>query len=255
MQNHLVLSGPKAFVEEDARTLCALFPQLDMSDAYAVLRQQGSIEKAANVLVDVEVVEEKGESGEDDRYRELPKFLRCPKCYSPDILLEDETETVVCIKCHHHFIESQAKKGAARSGSGRGSHSNNNTNNNPKKGKKPKTRSPTPPSLDEETPHDGPVMQKLQQNRAEKAANPTLRLVVSYAGSPKERKVIHIPHEDGYVSLMKQVLVTLHCDTPKSPSQLEEEFPSSPLEVDEGSPTLNLSPQVPVVLGDHDGSA
>eukprot|EP01064_Diplonema_japonicum_P011598 TRINITY_DN18_c0_g2_i1.p1 TRINITY_DN18_c0_g2~~TRINITY_DN18_c0_g2_i1.p1 ORF type:complete len:320 (+),score=49.30 TRINITY_DN18_c0_g2_i1:67-960(+) len=231
MHNKMVVSSPHVH-DEDASMLCALFPQLDMNDAYSVLRRQGSIEKAANVLVDVEVIDEVVEEEEglwDDCRRELPNFLRCPKCYSSDILLEDETSTVVCIKCHHHFTESMAKKGAVRAiGSGKTSVPKKSVKKPSKKMKEIKLE-PTSPV---ETDVTGPIMQKLQDTRAAKAANPTLRLVVSHAGKPKEKKVITIPLVDGYTSLMKQARAKFRLRKPlKGLRILPEGVAVSPLEI------------------------
>ena len=191
-----------SFTSYDIDMLCSMFPQLDTYDAKAILSRKGSIEAAADVLVaDVEVFHSESDEEEED----LPAYMRCPKCYSPDIEKEEKTQTIVCWKCHHHFEEENAKRGASRS-----MFHKKIVRNGKKQNNKPELADqltePEPPS----EKSSGPQWQKLEEARSQREQNPTLRVVVSHSGSPKDKRVISVPISSGLDSLFKQARAKFH---------------------------------------------
>eukprot|EP00659_Diplonema_papillatum_P020039 gene20039-30839_t len=252
----MIVAG--SYKEDDVSTLRMLFPNLDRSDAIAVLRRAGDVGQAASQLIDIEEVED-GEDGEEgvQEVRDLPAFFKCPKCFSSDIFLESQTQTVVCLACHHHFDEKQAKKGRVQAVGGGSKEvtarppkklSANSSANHPRKpGSQPKAKlkaedgpvtllQAIEAGLPEAEAKEvfgipGPTLQKLIAARALKAETPTLRLVVSHASSPKDKRLIIVPREEGFISLLKQVLVTFSSDLPQEERQAKEDQ-----EQEEGTP-------------------
>ena len=205
-QNYCKTTSGK-FTEADIQTLLACFPTLERSDAAAVLHESaGNVERAASVLIDVQAVDEDAKpSDHDDEDEELPAYIRCPKCYSPDVLNPEGNGALVCGKCLKHFPLSQAKKGASKG-----------INKAPiKKKKKKRSCDSSDPESPEEHPfltgEVGPVHQRLKDNR--ERARTQLRLCVSHISNPREKRVITIPKgEESLASLFKQVCCCVFLD-------------------------------------------
>ena len=230
--------GPAPVSEDAVSQLVMLFPALGRAEARGALSVHGSLAAAASALVDAdadaaneaaaaaaedeEAGGARGCGGEDD---ELPSYIRCPKCYSPDVVQECESSEslIVCLKCQHHFARARAKKGRSHGVNGGGGAREKGPRGGRRREEKPRrTRSPRHPQTVREVPLSkealappprspvdevGPVEKKLMENRAAAAERQMLRLVVSHAASPKEKRVLTVPRSDAYATLMKQVCV------------------------------------------------
>eukprot|EP01063_Lacrimia_lanifica_P010874 TRINITY_DN1762_c0_g1_i2.p1 TRINITY_DN1762_c0_g1~~TRINITY_DN1762_c0_g1_i2.p1 ORF type:complete len:329 (+),score=56.16 TRINITY_DN1762_c0_g1_i2:91-1077(+) len=272
-------------------TLMQMFPQLDGEVVAQVLRDTGTVERAVAALLNEAQEEDTGAAGDGDEALDIPSYLRCPKCFSPDLMDahyhgtdEEAGPLLVCGNCHHHFAQNKAKKGAvhavgggAKCASQAGSAKAQKKRpaapqvrgGRDRKGQKfdavrsklkqkegatleplaaaqdvPSAAAAASESSASSTPSAAPLspdgvplaspcspgdaegraMRKLMENRAVRAAQPTLRLCVSHAGSPKLKRVITIPMDErGWASLLQQARAKYNLRKPLKGARLMPE--------------------------------